>query len=600
MDKDTRNKIRNTVLEIRRLLESDVSDQLEGIYGITRSGNAQPAEGMPTLQENPVLRYQREQIEAALGHERDAGLTAKQAVEQFIHETAYTALNRLAAIKMLEARKLLNRAAVADGRNSAGFKDFQMVAPQVCQSQADGGYQLFLELLFDELAASIRPLFDRRGAHSIIFPRWTALDQALKLLNADELAGIWLAYETIGWVYQYFNTPDREKVRKGGRPRRPQDVAVINQFYTPRYVVEFLVDNTLGRLWYEMRRGDTRLVETCRMLVRRPDETPGERPYKDPAEIKILDPAVGSGHFLHYAFDLLAVMYQEAGYAAEDIPALILQNNLHGIDIDPRAAQLAAFTLYLRARTCEIAQGAPGQASLPTANIVVAEPMPGDKQLFQEFISEQPDVIRNICRKVWDLLDLAAEVGSLLKVEIAFDEAIAAERARLKKEPLFDVEKLADNTVFWRELKERIVQLFHNYYRHALGQADLGRILFAAEGEQGFRFLDLLRQDYDVVLMNPPYGDTTDAAKEYLEDFYPDTKIDLYAAFIERTLTFLRATGGYVGAITSRTFMSLSSFQKLRENIIFPQVRVSPVADLGFGVLDTAMVETAAFVLEKK
>jgi hypothetical protein len=530
-------------------------------------------------------------------------------------------------------------------------------------------------------------------------------------------------------VYQYFNTPDREKVRKGGRPTRPQDVAAINQFYTPRYVVEFLVDNTLGRLWYEMRQGETQLVEKCRYLVRRkhpiflregeqapepfeprkarlgdPD-LPGDmwvrpnphlreisdifqyaltvsgydysrehlgvecgdlanerlqryyasgewqgsfdelrcclffeqrryhhfghgpegeaakaiqalhqaicerwdletevipyRPPKDPCHLKILDPAVGSGHFLHYAFDLLAIMYQEAGYPAGDIPALILQNNLHGIDIDPRAVQLAAFTLYLRARAYEIAQGAPAQARQPTANIVVAEPMPGDKRLFEEFFSEQPEVIRNVCRKVWDLLELAAEVGSLLKVEVALDEAIATERRRLKKEPLFDVEKLADNNLFWEELKNRIVGLFHDYYRYALGQADLSRLLFAAEGEQGFRFLDLLRQDYDVVLMNPPYGDTTDTAKEYLEAYYPDTKNDLYAAFIERTLAFLRATGGYAGAITSRTFMFLSSYQRLRENVILPQARIGPAADLGFGVLDTAMVETVAFILEK-
>jgi len=108
-----------------------------------------------------------------------------------------------------------------------------------------------------------------------------------------------------------------------------------------------------------------------------------------------------------------------------------------------------------------------------------------------------------------------------------------------------------------------------------------------------------LRQDYDVVLMNPPYGDTTPTAKKYLERAYPDTKNDLYAAFIERALAFLRATGGYVGAITSRTFMFLKSFRKLRENVIFAQARMHPVADLGFGVLDTAMVETVAFVLEK-
>ena len=607
MDKGTRNQIKNTVLEARRLLEADVAEQLEGIYGVARSGKAQPASTMPTLQRDPVLRHRRAQIDAVLKHDRDAGLSPKQAVARFIHETAYTALNRLVAVKMLEARGLLRRQAVAEGQASAGFKDFQKVCPQVCQAQPDGGYQLFLELLYDELAASIRPLFDRGGPHSLIFPGWTTLDQVLALLNDSALADVWVEDETIGWVYQFFNTPDRERVRQGGRPRRPEDVAVINQFYTPRYIVEFLVDNTLGRLWIEMRDGETSLTERCRMLVRRPDEPLRPRQPKYPREIKVLDPAVGSGHFLHYAFDLLTVMYEESGYDPAEIPALILENNLFGIDIDARAAQLAAFTLYLRARAYERAHGAAARARLPTANIVVAEPMPGDRQLFEElvlspiegFVADQPQVVQNVCRRVWDLLALAAEVGSLLKVEMAFDEAIARERARLAEEPLFDTDRLLDEATFWASLKERIVALFHDYYRRALAQADVGRALFAAEGEQGFRFLDLLRQDYDVVLMNPPYGDTTPTAKKYLERAYPDTKNDLYAAFIERALTFLRGSGGYVGAITSRTFMFLKSFRKLRENVIFAQARMHPVADLGFGVLDTAMVETVAFVLEK-
>ncbi len=598
MDKGTRNQIKNTVLEIRRLLELDVAEQLEGVYGIARTGKAQPPLTMPTLREDPVLRHCRGQIDAALKHDSNAGLSPKETVARFIHETAYTALNRLVAVKILEARSLLHREAVAEGRGSAGFKDFQKVCPQVCQVQPDGGYQLFLELLYDELAASTRPLFDRGGPHSTIFPRWTALDQVLSLLNAPELADVWAADETIGWVYQFFNTPDREKVHQGGRPQRSQDVAVINQFYTPRYIVEFLVDNTLGRLWLEMRRGETRLTETCQMLVRRPDKPLRRRASKDPREIKILDPAVGSGHFLHYAFDLFTIMYEESGYDPAVIPALILENNLFGIDIDPRAAQLAAFTLYLRARAYEQAHGAPARVRLPTANIVVAEPMPGDKRLFEEFIADQPQVVQSVCRRVWDLLALAAEAGSLLKVEVAFDEAIAGERVRLTKEPLFDTEEVLDDAAFWAELEGRIVSLFNDYYRRALAQADVGRALFAAEGEQGFRFLDLSRQDYDVVLMNPPYGDTTETAKRYLEDAYPDTKNDLYAAFIDRTLQLIR-TEGYIGAITSRTFMFLTSFRKLRENTIFTQARMSPVADLGFGVLDTAMVETVAFALER-
>ncbi|RMF35974.1 MAG: hypothetical protein D6759_04175 [Chloroflexi bacterium] len=275
------------------------------------------------------------------------------------------------------------------------------------------------------------------------------------------------------------------------------------------------------------------------------------------------------------------------------------QLNQFSIDIDPRAVQLAAFTLYLRARAYEQAHGGSSLARLPTANLVVAEPMPGDKQLFEEFVADQPEVVRNVCRRLWELLGLAAEAGSLLKVEMAFDEAIAAERRRLADAPLFDTEGVRDDEAFWANLRERIVALFHAYYRRALAQADVSRALFAAEGEQGLRFLDLLRQDYDVVLMNPPYGDTTPKAKAYLKRAYPDTKNDLYAAFIERALTFLRGSGGYVGAITSRTFMFPKTFQKLRENVIFAQARMSPVADLGFGVLDTAMVETVAFVLEK-
>lgn len=142
---------------------------------------------------------------------------------------------------------------------------------------------------------------------------WTTLDEVLALLNDPDLTAIWAEDETIGWVYQYFNIPDREKVRQGGRPQRPQDVAVINQFYTPRYVVEFLVDNTLGRLWLEMRGGATRLAALCGMLVVRPNESLRHRELKDPLEIKILDPAVGSAHFLNYASDLLTIMCEESG-----------------------------------------------------------------------------------------------------------------------------------------------------------------------------------------------------------------------------------------------------------------------------------------------
>jgi len=598
MDKETRNRIKNTVLDIRRLLERDVGEQLEGRYGIARSGRAQPLSKMLTLQEDAVLYHRRMQIDDVLQHNRDAGLSAREAVAHFIHETAYTALNRLVAVKMLEARGLLRREGVSEGRESAGFKDFQKVCPQVCQAQPDGGYQLFLEMLFDELASSIRPLFDRGTPHSIIFPRWTTLSRILHKLNDYELAEVWTVDETIGWVYQYFNKPDRRTVRQGGSPERPEEVAVLNQFYTPRYVVEFLVDNTLGKLWVEMRQGKTRLTQVCTMLVRRPDEPIAPREPKDPSEIKVLDPAVGSAHFLHYAFDLLVIMYEESGYDPAEIPALILQNNLFGIDIDPRAVQLAAFTLYLRARTHEKRLGAPTLARLPTANLVIAEPMPGDKELFEEFLAAQSQAVQNVCSRIWDLLELAAEAGSLLKVEVAFDEAIASERERLSEEPLFDREGLLSGRTSQQRFKDHVVALFHDYYRRALAQADVERTLFAAEGEQGLRLLILLQQDYDVVLMNPPFTRTTQVAQAYINKQYDHWHNSLLCAFVIRALVFVRHEG-LIGSVLDRSVLIKSSYQKFRDQVILQNSRLTSLVDLGWNVLDDADVEVSAFVLEK-
>jgi hypothetical protein len=225
-------------------------------------------------------------------------------------------------------------------------------------------------------------------------------------------------------------------MRKASRsPRNTREMAVRNQFFTPRYVVEFLTDNTLGRIWYEMRRGDTVLKDECRYLIRRPNEiflAAGEkaparsrsrqtfprrscsskpvyiehRPKKDPRDLRILDPACGSGHFLLYAFDLLEQIYEEAWSDSEspksegtgrtlqedfdtledlrrEIPKLIIEHNLHGIDIDPRAVQIAALALWLRAQKTwkNSASKTAERPRIAKSNIVTAEPMPGEENM---------------------------------------------------------------------------------------------------------------------------------------------------------------------------------------------------------------------------
>ena len=234
-------------------------------------------------------------------------------------------------------------------------------------------------------------------------------------------------------------------------PRNRRELAIRNQFFTPRYVVEFLTDNTLGRIWYEMCNGRTRLVERCAYMVRRPDEMYKPREKKDPRDLRILDPACGSGHFLLYAFSLLITIYEEAwrstqmsdspsqatGKCLRDdypdeaalrraMPALILQHNLHGVDIDPRCAQLAQLALWMRAQRAlrDFGIARADRLAIRRANIVVAEPMPGEQDLRDDFLVRlsRPCLSDHFQRLV-DTMKLAGDVGLLLPLETAMRNA---------------------------------------------------------------------------------------------------------------------------------------------------------------------------------
>ena len=161
---------------------------------------------------------------------------------------------------------------ISRGDQSAGFKEFTGLAAGLVQLP-DNGYRLYIESLFDEIGREVRGLFDRRDPASLLWPGRQALLDLLGVLNATELASVWGEDETIGWVYQYFNSDEeRREMRSASQaPRNSRELAVRNQFFTPRYVVQFLTDNTLGRIWYEMRQGKTQL-SNLEYLVRRPNE----------------------------------------------------------------------------------------------------------------------------------------------------------------------------------------------------------------------------------------------------------------------------------------------------------------------------------------
>jgi hypothetical protein len=692
MDKSLRNTLRGAVEGCRRLLEPAVAKLLEGQFGIHADGRSEAADRLTALPADDLAF--RKNLGERLDHiRRKSHATAAGAVEQLTREVAFTHLNRLVAFKMLEQRKLI-RETVSRGVGSNGFKFYLADHPDderlASTGKQDVAYRRFLAWLGGTLAGEVGALFAPDDPADRLFPPQGVLDQVLDLINAEELKEVWGEDETLGWVYQYF-TPkqQRENARKQSQaPRNSYELAFRNQFYTPRYVVEFLVDNTLGRTWYEMRKGETALRETCRYLVRRPGEVflgPDEQPpaqeppadglsleerlrrpvyiphrdKKDPRELKILDPACGSGHFLLYCFDLLETIYAEA-YDDPDlgpalrrdfataadlrraVPGLILEHNLHGIDIDLRAVQIAGLALWMRAQRSFQGLGLKrdDRPAIRRANVVVAEPMPGEEDMLAEFLGGlhgerlegllrrvvagpqvtsaealevMADDLARLLRLVWKGMKLASEAGSLLRIDRELADAVAAGQKDLeKKYPLLRVTVLSltrpteefqtrftprAQRTFWDVAEALVLAALEEYAHFAADGKQYRRRLFAEDAVQGFAFVDLCRRRYDVVLMNPPFGEASKPSKEYINDTYPRTKNDVYAAFVERGLQLL-VPRGMLGAITSRTGFFLTSFQKWREEILLEEARPTVIADLGQGVLDTAMVETAAYCLE--
>jgi hypothetical protein len=640
VERDVRNRIQRATQKARALLEREFAEQLEGAYDIRKDGSIAQAPGMHLDERG---RRVREQLVAAIDRHIAGGATTGDAIAEYRREAAFTCVNRFVALKMLEARGLVQEC-VARGEESSGFKEFGGLAPGLAQ-MPDHGYLLYLESLFDEIGQEVGVLFDRRDPAGLLWPRRPARNELFAILNDPQLHEIWDQDETIGWVYQFFNSREERDlmrdVKRGGSqaPRNSRELAVRNQFFTPRYVVQFLTENTLGRLWFEMQAGKTPLARAWEFLVLSPGEPLRARSRKDPRDLRVLDPACGSGHFLLYSFDLLLGIYEEAwedkrfGVGSEatgrtlreeypDLaalrraaPALIVEHNLHGVDIDPRCAQIAALALWLRAQRAWQEAGVPvaERPRVRRTHIVVAEPIPGDVALVEEFAGRlDPPLLRELFKRIVGEVQLAGELGALLQVE----RGIATELQRAREEfveqrhttdslpglePVSSRDELdlsgIDGDGFSHEAEERIVEALRGFAETADDSTNVRRRLFAGDATQGIALIDLLRSRFDVVLMNPPFGACCSVAKKQFEKSYPRTKNDLYAAFVERGIQLLHPHG-LLGAITSRTGFFLSSFQKWREEVLLKEAPPVVFADLGIGVLDSALVEVAAYCLE--
>jgi hypothetical protein len=565
-------------------------------------------------------------MEHYLAAEMATGREGRQSVlDRIVREQAFTILNRLAALRMMEARGILIES-VAKGYQSQGFQLYQRVANGALGETGEA-YRYFLFSVFDTFAADLPALFDRHAPQGRLFPRDAALLAVLKEFDAPDLEPLWAEDETIGWIYQYFNSKEeRQAMRKASpAPRNSRELAVRNQFFTPRYVVEFLVDNTLGRLWFDWTGGTTLLRNRCQYLLVKPDEQPGasER-LRDPRTIKLLDPACGSMHFGLYAFELFLEIYREAwawevehGPGSLDTstqpeaglkplfetypdeaaflraaPRLIIEHNIFGVEIDPRAAQIASLALWLRAQRAwhDADVKAWDRPAIGRGNVVAAVAPPAEVELREQLMGGMDKLDAELFEKTLFLLKGLPELGLLLQVEVelpALIKRVYGEHGRLFQE---------EDEAQWRKAETRLRAALSDFAQAARSTYQ-GR-LFAEDALEELRLINLTREKFDAVVMNPPFGEAALGSRDYLYKSLPEAARDLFAGFVSRFNDFLTKQGR-LGVLSNRTAFFNEFLASWRvANFLGDKARLALVADLGYGVLD-AVVEAASYICAK-
>lgn len=598
--------LRTFVLGARKLLTQEASELIEQVYRLDpQTGARLPIPQGHLLETSSDAKAIRQKVEKLLGDEVDAGLKREEAIVKLVRETAFTHLNRFVAFKLMEARGLV-RSPLARRHEANGFKmwlgshsdeaklydqgDSPNERDGLGEAPRDRAYRRFLLWQSGELAKEVKVLFDPDNVPSLLFPRPGALKELIDALNADERKNDWAAgnEETVGWVYQFFNAEEKDaafdKVFKKKKKFEKADLPAATQVFTPRWIVRFLVENGLGRLWLAMHP-DSQLGEKLSYLVPLPASPPAVA-LKPAKEILILDPATGTMHFGLVAFDLLAEMYREElahagtpGWPTQasiqnesEIPGAILANNLFGIDIDLRAVQLAALALYLKAKATN------KQSVLTESNLACADVAIFRGQHLNKITGEMAltgGFTRELFVKFRDSLEEASMMGSLVRLDKHFQN-IQSDRLRQSVDAYVE--------------KKRAEGIDESY--------------FANETGKGLRLLNVLERRYDIVFTNPPYMSNRNmnaAMSDFMKRNYKKSKGDLYSAFIERCAELL-GPEGRLAMIAQQSFMFISTFEELRDLLqgataIESIVHVGPRA---FAEVKGEKVNTTAFVLRRE
>jgi hypothetical protein len=517
------------------------------------------------------------------------GAIRETSERQVIEQVAYTWFNRFTALRFMDVNGYTNPRVVSPAEGAtrpeilaeAMAGNMPEKAPATISALLEGrspsndpqaeAYRLLLVHACNAWHGAMPFLFEKVGDYTeLLMPEdllspTSILARLREAMAEDACADV----EIIGWLYQFYISEKKDQVFAGLKKNikiTAENIPAATQLFTPHWIVRYLVENSLGRLWLLNRPGSKLAAQMDYYIAPEEPETDFLRIGK-PEEIRICDPACGSGHMLTYAFDLLHAIYEEEGYDPTDIPALILKHNLTGIEIDDRAGALAAFALSMKAA-----------AKL------------GRRRFLRMEVKPDIVVLQNVTFTSAELTDVAAVVGKDLFTDVLCETLTQFEQA--KNFGSLIVPKLRDPAETLRLVKAR------DFSSDLLLKEMQARVVAV------LRMAEALSPKYHVVVANPPYmggKGMNEALGDLAKENYPDSKSDLFAMFMERTLR-MAVKHGMMAMINMQSWMFLTSYEKLRARLhdVAPIVSLIQIGYNTFPELNSKVAQGAAFVTCKK
>ena len=567
-------KLINHVLDIRRLIQQAFDNRFSRM-GLRKEA-ALPVEQIPT--EHQEKRRKLDELMSSHLSELGDYEEARQAV---INECVFTLFNRIAAIKVMESKELFPEIITRRKENAGRSFEHNVWLenhPEERNAEREG-LKHFLSDQFDNLGEHI-PLYRNDYPYALL-PTADELNEIIEQFNAIEEdadcgADVWKGDDILGWLYENFNAVEKEALKQSGEKTEYNKVSLQSQVYTPQWVVKFLVDNTLGKAYMEM------FPDSCIKEKYQIANIPKHQVHhpKDLRQMRLLDPACGSGNFLIYAFSLFYDLYvdqmenYERDYSRRDIPKMIVENNLFGVDLDERAAQISQIALFIKAREL----GGHRSHWPSYTNVVSTHFFLDDYEKVKdtfETIDNLDESKRNIMRLIWGDLSNAYKFGSLVRVDETLDKILPNDA----NHNLFAQEQMEDMFSF--------KQQFMNQLRQKVNElGELGSNAYTlAKTNDAISFLEIIANEYDVVVANPPYTDSGDFGTElkaFIEENYKKPlkfNSNLYACFIKRCCE-LAGDDGKVGMIHPHTFMFIKTFENVRK-FMLEQTHINVMVDYG-------------------